>query len=353
VEKNFSIEPTVVGAFTWKDDKNVTFTPSGLAYETKYTVTLKKGLKSQGSGFFEQDVVKTFTTIGHVMVTEFSPRDGWSAVGINNQVKVTFDQEVDKKSAESKFAISPNVPGSFSWDGNTMIFTPSSAYGFSTKYTVTIASGVKTVKGQDSNKNFNMSFTTQEQTVKLAVPAYLQKYSLSCEIASLRMALAFKGHQVSEDTLLAQVGLDPTPHSGNTWGNPHKAFVGNVNGRQMVDGYGVHWEPIGRVARMYGAATEFQGWNITQLTETIANGNSVVIWVYAGGGYPTSWTTPDGQTIAAYRDEHAVTAVGFVGPASNPSQMIINDPLHGQVYWQRATFDKKWSSFGNAGVVVY
>jgi uncharacterized protein YvpB len=353
VEENFSITPLVLGNFTWKDDQSLTFAPTRLANETKYTVTVKKGAKAQGSGFLEQDVVKTFTTIGHVKVAQFAPTDGWFAVGIANQIKTTFDQEVDKKSAESKFSISPQVPGTFSWDSNTMIFTPSQDFIFSTKYKVTIASGVKSIRGLDANKNFEMSFTTQEQTVKLAVPAYLQQHALSCEIAALRMALAYKGHLLSEETLLEQIGVDPTPHSGNIWGNPHNAFVGNVDGRQMVDGYGVYWNPIARVARMYGSATEFQGWGITQLTQALSEGNAVVIWTYSSGGWPTSWNTPDGQNIFAYRDEHAVTAVGYVGPANNPSQLIINDPLTGQVYWQRAFFDKKWASFSNAGVVVY
>jgi len=353
VEDNFSITPQTVGAITWEDDKTLTFTPIRLSNETKYTVKIAKGTKSLGSGFFENDVVKTFTTIGHVKVSQFSPRDGVNAVGIANQVRVAFDQEVDKKSAEAKFAIVPAIAGTFSWDGNTMVFTPSSNFVFSTKYTVTIASGVKTIKGQDSNSSFATSFTTQEGTVKLAVPAYLQQYSLSCEIAALRMALAFKGVSLSEDTILGQVGIDNTPHVGNVWGNPNNAFVGNVNGRQMADGYGVYWGPIAKAAKNHRSAQDFQGWDITQLTHEISSGNPVVIWVYAGGGYPTTWTTPDGQTIFAYRDEHAVTAVGYVGPANNPSQMIINDPLHGQVYWERAYFDKKWASFGRAGVVVY
>ena len=89
------------------------------------------------------------------------------------------------------------------------------------------------------------------------------------------------------------------------------------------------------------------------MTHELSNGNPVVIWTYSSGGWPTTWTTPDGQTVAAFRDEHAVTAVGFVGSADNPSQIIINDPLVGQVYWQRAYFNQKWQSFNNAGVVVY
>lgn len=45
--------------------------------------------------------------------------------------------------------------------------------------------------------------------------------------------------------------------------------------------------------------------------------------------------------------------VGFVGSAKNPTQIIVNDPLVGQVYVSRAVFDKKWEIFGRSGVVIY
>jgi uncharacterized protein YvpB len=167
------------------------------------------------------------------------------------------------------------------------------------------------------------------------------------------MALAFRGVIVSEEELLAKVGVDPTPHKGDVWGNPYERFVGNVDGTQMKDGYGVYWGPIARVASDYRRAAAFEGWTIGNLTQEIQNGNPVVIWTYAGRGRQTSWKTPEGRDIYAVRDEHTVLAVGFVGQPSNPTQIIINDPLIGKIYLSRALFDKKWKIFGNSGVVVY
>ena len=352
-QDNFSITPAVAGQFTWKDDKAMTFKPNKLDFETKYTVKIAKGAKSQSSGFIEKDVVKSFTTIGSVKVEESYPVDKWDAVSIDAPIKITFDQEVDKISAESQFTILPKIDGKFSWEGNTLIFKSSSPLLYSTTYKVQLKPGIKSIHGLDSAQDFSMSFTSQEQTVKLAVPVMLQQHGLSCEVAALRMALSFRGVQVSEETLLAKVGVDNTPHNGDIWGDPYEAFVGNVDGKQMVDGYGVYWGPIERVAKEYRDAEDFEGWDISSLTQKISEGNPVVIWVYSSGGWPTSWHTPSGKYITGTRDEHAVTAVGYVGPSSNPSQLIINDPLHGQVYWSRALFDKKWQSFGKSGVVVY
>jgi uncharacterized protein YvpB len=353
VEENFSITPETPGQFVWIDDTNLSFKPTTLAFDTEYKITISKGTKSLDGSFLEEDLSQSFKTIGSVKVTAFNPESNWSGVSIHSPIRVTFDQEVDKSSAQQKFSITPQVSGTFSWNGNTMTFTPEKPLAFTTAYTVVEAPGVQSMKGRNSTEEFKVSFTTQNATTKLAVPAYLQKYTLSCEIASLRMALSFKGVNVSEDDIIPKVGLDPTPHTGNIWGNPYNAFVGNIRGTQMKDGYGVYWGPIAKAARFYRNAQEFQGWSIGQLTNAIANNNPVVIWVYSHSGIKTSWNTPDGQSIYAVRDEHAVTAVGFVGPPDNPTQLIINDPLIGQVYWSRSSFDKKWDIFGRSGVVVY
>ncbi len=352
VEDNFLIEPKTLGAKSWEGNNIFKFKPLSLAFNTEYKVTFKKDTKAIDGSFFETDLIKTFKTIGPAKVTNSIPEDGWKGVNLKSAVKVTFDQEVDHDSAQSKFSITPEIKGSFSWDGNTMSFSPESTFLATTSYDVIIAKGIKSINGQDSTEEYKLQFSTQEGTTKLAVPAYLQKYTLSCEIASLRMALNFKGQNLSEDDIIPKVGQDKTPHNGGIWGNPNTAFVGNIAGTQMKDGYGVHWGPIAKAARNYRDAEAFEGWGISRLTEEISKGNPIVIWVYSHYGTPTYWNTPDGTRIYAVRDEHAVTAVGFVGSPENPSQIIINDPLHGQVYWSRSSFDRKFAIFNNSGVVV-
>lgn len=187
---------------------------------------------------------------------------------------------------------------------------------------------------------------------RLNVPAYLQQHALSCEVAALRMALAFYGVKVSEETLLDKVGVDNTPYKDGVWGNPHEKFVGNVDGKQLVSGYGVYWNPIARVANEYRPAEAFSGWSISQLTAELKANHPVVIWVYVRSGVPVTWKTTSGQEIFAIRDEHSVTVVGFVGPTDDPTQIIVNDPLVGRAYWSRAMFERKWNSFGRSGVAV-
>lgn len=289
-----------------------------------------------------------------VGIISSNPADGWTGVSTESHIGIIFNQQINKPSAEAAFSVNPPVAGKFSWQNSTMFFTPQNLLANSVKYSVNIASGVLSAEGGPSMKqSFAFAFTTEDNTYKLAVPFFFQQHGLSCEVAALKMALAFRGVSVSEETLLSQVGVDSTPHQGNVWGDPYNAFVGNVDGKEMVDGYGVYWGPIARVAGMYrGGSFSFSGWSIDKLTGQIKAGNPVVIWVYAAGGWPTSWSTPDGVSVYAVRDEHAVTVVGFVGSSENPSEIIVNDPLIGQVYWSRAVFDKKWGIFGQSGVVI-
>ena len=64
-----------------------------------------------------------------------------------------------------------------------MIFQPSLPFSPQTTYKVKILPGVKSIYGLDSNQTFETSFTTELQTIKLAVPMDFQDYPLSCEAA--------------------------------------------------------------------------------------------------------------------------------------------------------------------------
>ena len=268
------------------------------------------------------------------------PVDGWEGINIDTTIRIRFNQPVDKILAKSHFSITPQATGLFTWDGDTMIFTPSHNLNFATKYIFT-------------DQSYTASFITQPETTKLTVPANLQKYTLSCEAAALSMVLAYRGVDAGEDELLQKIGFDPNGKRGNIWGNPYVGFVGNVRGKQMVNGYGVYWEPIARAANNFRYSKSFENWTIKQLTESIQKSIPVIVWISINGRAPTIWITPSGDRIKAVPDEHTVVVTGFTGSPNNPKQIIVNDPLIGEAYWDRASFEKKWSSLSNSGVVVY
>ncbi|MFA5775060.1 MAG: C39 family peptidase [Ilumatobacteraceae bacterium] len=188
----------------------------------------------------------------------------------------------------------------------------------------------------------------------LAVKFDAQDAPLSCEVASLKMALAFKGVKVSEAALMQNVGYDTTRRRSNTWGNPNKGFVGTLHGFQNVTGYGVHWEPIAKTAALYRPARVVKHWGIRNITTAIDAGNPVLMW----GTYRVStahtdpWRTPDGTLIKAWYGEHTRVVIGYIGSAQNPSRIVLMDPVKGKLTWTIPEFKENWSHFEYNGVLV-
>jgi uncharacterized protein YvpB len=233
-----------------------------------------------------------------------------------------------------------------------MIFTPSSNMSLDTGYTVKLASGIESETGIPSNRDYAFTFNTQPTIVRLDVSYDHQDYALSCEVAALKMALVYKGVAVTEDQLMGIVGYDPTPHSGNVWGNPYKAFVGSITGRQSTTGYGVYWEPILKAARAYREGDYFVNGTVQRLTEEINNGNPIVVWGNAGSGKRVDWQTTEDETIYAINGEHARVVKGYVGSPGNPTKIIVNDPLYGEIVYNTSAFEANWGTLFKAGVVV-
>lgn len=204
-------------------------------------------------------------------------------------------------------------------------------------------------------------------TAKLRVPFLRQEHALSCEVATLRMALAYRGVTVSEAELLTAVGVDPAPRrgsvwglprgaprSGAEWGDPNEAFVGDVDGIMPRTGYGVHAGPIGRIAGRYRTAEVIENGTATMLTDAIANGNPVIAWGFIPGhGRPLAWRTLGGKEIRAVDGEHTRVVIGYTGTREEPTGFFAIDPVYGEQYWKTEKFMENWEPLGRTGVVIY
>ena len=354
LSRNVTIMPVVLGAWSW-DQKNFTlkFKPSEkLLYDHSYSIHINKGVDGNNGNFLSEDINLSFKTIGNVKVSGTSPKNGASGV-TPSKIDITFDQKVDHPSAEKAFYFAPAQAGSFSWSGNTLSFAVSGLTN-DTTYKFGVAAGIGSIHGLASTNSFDYSFSTKSSETTLNIPMDYQDKPLSCEAASLKMALNYKGATVSETDIMNIVGYDPTIRNGNVWGDPYTAFVGDINGRQDTTGYGVYWDPIARAAKTWRNATAFTGWTSAQAAEQLAAGNPIVVWGVTGGSIARDdWVTSSGKNILAWHGEHARTLIGFKGTTSNPTSFILNDPVSGRITWTKSQFESNWSSFGNAGVVVY
>ncbi|MFH1207551.1 MAG: Ig-like domain-containing protein [Patescibacteria group bacterium] len=352
-KENISISPSASGTWTAISAANFVFKPSQYALDTNYHLTVAKGTKNTSGGFLTEDATYEFTTLGPVDVSQTIPVDKSAGIGVDSTVRIAFDQPVDRNSAQAHFSISPAVAGDFSWDGNTMLFKPTSPLAFNFSYSVLISKDVSgTSAGFEMEKDYSFSFSTEQSITKLTVAFDRQDHKLSCEFASLSMALKYKGANIGEAPLINIVGFDPTLKSNGVWGNPNVAFVGDIDGHQPSTGYGVYWDPIAIAAKAYRMARAFSGWKVADLTAEIKKGNPVVVWGTAGSGKRIDWKTPQGGNVVAVSGEHARVAIGFIGPAENPTKIITMDPLYGEKYFTRSSFEWNWGLLGNSGVVV-
>ncbi len=329
------------GAGKWASPTEYQFTPAKIEVNKTYRYVVPKGLRSDRNGFRAADAVYEIRTPGNVQA---SVAGLGSSAKLNAAVTVSFDQAVNQKSAESKFAISPQIGGTFKWlNASTMQFVPAAEYAAQTGYTVTINSGVEPVRfGLASNAAFMGKFTTEARTVKLAVPVYQQQYPSSCEAASLRMALAYRGINDGDASIVQKMGYNPRPGDAgaNTWDDPDEMYVGDITKRQAkFQAYGAHAAPIAKAARAYGRSAEAH-YNITPsfIAGQIHAGNPVIIigTVSVMSPIPTTWNGPNGL-VYGWMGEHARVVIGVVGAPENPVGFWVNDPYRGtQEYWTTA-----------------
>ena len=182
-----------------------------------------------------------------------------------------------------------------------------------------------------------------------------QNHSLSCEEAATSMAMTHQGINVSQDQILAEIGADTRPiyvdgQGRVRWGNPYQTFVGNVNGSESNwTGFGTYYPPLVRVAQAHGARILAYG-NMSAATiyaRLIAGHPVVVFSTWDWQWHPRrDYLSFDGQWIpyiGPVHASHVYTAVGV-----SPSQVLVNDPIRGQYWVSKSSFEAAYSDFNEA-----
>lgn len=189
--------------------------------------------------------------------------------------------------------------------------------------------------------------------VQLSTKFHRQEHSLSCEVATLKMALQTVGLNVPESELIAGLPFDKTPKGGGVWGNPNKGFVGNIDGKMLRDGYGVYWDPIAKLGLRYKRTEVLRKAKVSDIAEHVAAGRPVIVWGNYGRATKYSWLDSKGVNIPAVNGEHTRIVTGFSGPVSKPTSFSLIDPLYGYMEWSAKQLENNWNTLGRNGVVVY
>ncbi|MEA3485085.1 MAG: Ig-like domain-containing protein [Candidatus Aerophobetes bacterium] len=91
-------------------------------------------------------------------ITDNSPAG--TDVPVTTDVTVTFDEAMNKTSAEGAFSITPDTAGAFSWSGDTVTLTPDADLTYDITYNVTIGTDAKDLAGNPLAESFEWNFTT-------------------------------------------------------------------------------------------------------------------------------------------------------------------------------------------------
>lgn len=372
LENKLSIIPEVKGSWRWSGADTVYYLlEEPLEKDTQYQIHIKKGVQLTNGTTSSEDILLNFRTIGTVEILGSYPAHLSKEIKVDRDIKVTFNQEIDKNSAESKFNITPYVDGQIEWrddkdeqgqiTAQTLIFNPSSDLSFNTEYTIEFDEGIKAIYGIDSKEEFVIKFTTAEQTFEISVPLIRQEEQFECNVTAASMVLNYYGIDKSKEEIYQALPKDNTPYneSANTWGNPHEGFVGDITGEEK--GYGIYWEPIqAYINDNFGTSTSYKlqaevhrNWNLKALLTKIKEERTpVIVWWQNGRSTPTdiSWYTPSGEYIKAVNGMHSEVITGFVGTIDEPKYILINDPWRGHRQMPIAEFKALWGYFDNTSV---
>jgi len=152
------IAPSVEGRGEWLNTSTWQFVPAeALAPSQAYEVTVEHGLTGVLGSQLASDVRFGFTTAAPTILAT-APGSGANHVAPTDPISVTFNQPMDKRSAQRAFTLTTEadgedgaegerIAGSFRWDGDEMAFLPRLALARDTRYQATLAAGAAAATG--------------------------------------------------------------------------------------------------------------------------------------------------------------------------------------------------------------
>jgi LysM repeat protein len=176
------------------------------------------------------------------------------------------------------------------------------------------------------------------------MPVQQQALPLSSSTASLSMATAYWGHQVSEWVFIENMSYHP---------NPHRGFRGDMEAASGgIGDYGVYPKPLSTLLSNYGfIGDEFYTMGDPQeLKERIDRGQPVLVWM-------TSNATPQNRFYEWHQGErfalvpHQTVAVAY---GYDDDSIHIADAGTGQyLTYSWTEFINSWSTFDGMSMAIY
>lgn len=182
VERNVSVPRKLTGELSWNEEVLI-FTPDApLNAGERYTFTVSKKTKTIDGTTLDRPLTFTFAVSSGPIISAHIPSMN-ATVATNAKITIIFDRsmvpltQVQGERAESIWKtwpvkIAPPVKGSWRWLGTSAVeFMPEAGFDPSTKYTVTVPKGMKSIVGELMEQEYSWTFSTTPPAILSVVPA--------------------------------------------------------------------------------------------------------------------------------------------------------------------------------------
>ncbi|HLF05984.1 MAG TPA: glycosyl hydrolase family 18 protein, partial [Thermoplasmata archaeon] len=85
-----------------------------------------------------------------------------ATAGVGTQITLLFSEPMEHATVESSWNIAPATSGTFKWDSNSLVFTPSAPLSADTSYKLQIGTTAKSSAGVAMNSTFVLEFRTEK-----------------------------------------------------------------------------------------------------------------------------------------------------------------------------------------------
>jgi dipeptidyl aminopeptidase/acylaminoacyl peptidase len=104
-------------------------------------------------------------------VVAFSPQESLEYYPRNTEIEITFSRPMDPDSVRSRLSILPAVAGNFTWEDETLRFTPSVPWESGSEVTVHLGRGAKSSLGLSTRQDSAWAFTVSPTLLAYLWPA--------------------------------------------------------------------------------------------------------------------------------------------------------------------------------------
>ncbi len=162
-EQSIQFSPSLKGKWVWGEDRTEAVFTLDDYYEpsTIYRVSFNEELLDTKDGRLAKPETVSFRTppaVAVVLPTHVPP------ITSAAEIRIHFNQPMDHVSTEAALKITPDIPGTLTWEHLFLIFKPDRGYLEEfTHYTITVAATAQSIQGKPVLKNdFEYSFETGE-----------------------------------------------------------------------------------------------------------------------------------------------------------------------------------------------